>query len=214
MTNIREVELLNDRPWIYSKIVLLPNAQFPFFSGAEITEKDLEDLFAKYGECAETFINKEKNFGFIKLDYHCNAEKAKKELDGTVLKSRNLKIRFAPNSASIKIKNLTQFVSNELLLYAFSIFGEVSILTPMNQIKWSKYIYFFNRLDWKSHSMRRRTRQTDWWRGNRFFQKRISAGCDKKVRRQLFLSHYVSASMHRRTLRSCRQRRWLLRKKY
>lgn len=93
--------------------------------GAEVTEEDVTELFKPYGETAEIFLNKEKNFGFIKLDYHSNAEKAKRELDGTVLKSRNLKIRFAPNSATIKIKNLTPFVSNELLHYAFSIFGEI-----------------------------------------------------------------------------------------
>lgn len=36
-----------------------------------------------------------------------------------------LKIRFAPIAAAIKVKNLTPFVSNELLEYAFSIFGDV-----------------------------------------------------------------------------------------
>lgn len=36
-----------------------------------------------------------------------------------------LKIRFAPIAAAVKVKNLTPFVSNELLEYAFSIFGEV-----------------------------------------------------------------------------------------
>lgn len=43
-------------------------------------------------------------------------------------KGRSLKIRFAPIAAAIKVKNLTQFVSNELLEYAFSIFGDVSNL--------------------------------------------------------------------------------------
>ncbi|XP_019872429.2 hrp65 protein isoform X2 [Aethina tumida] len=93
--------------------------------GNEVTEEDLTELFKSYGETSEIFLNKEKNFAFIKLDFHCNAEKAKSELDGTVLKSRNLKIRFAPNSTSIKIKNLTPQVSNELLHYAFAPFGEI-----------------------------------------------------------------------------------------
>lgn len=39
-----------------------------------------------------------------------------------------LKIRFAPIAAAIKVKNLTPFVSNELLEYAFSIFGDVCCL--------------------------------------------------------------------------------------
>lgn len=56
-----------------------------------------------------------------------------------------LKIRFAPIAAAIKVKNLTPFVSNELLEYAFSIFGDVCCLynTP-------KYFYvkiIFNVLD-------------------------------------------------------------------
>lgn len=94
--------------------------------GNEVTEDDIVELFKPYGETTERFLNKEKNFAFVKVDYHSNAEKAKRELDGTVLKSRNLKIRFAPNSSTIKVKNLTPFVTNELLHYAFSVFGEVS----------------------------------------------------------------------------------------
>ncbi|CAG9855316.1 unnamed protein product [Phyllotreta striolata] len=97
--------------------------------GSEVTEDELVDLFKSFGETAEVFVNKDKNFGFIKLDYHSNAERAKRELDGTVLKSRNLKIRFAPNSATIKVKNLTSQVTNELLHYAFSVFGEIERAT-------------------------------------------------------------------------------------
>ncbi|XP_066155503.1 hrp65 protein-like isoform X1 [Euwallacea fornicatus] len=91
----------------------------------EVNDEDLAELFKPYGETAEIFLNKEKNFGFIKLDYHANAEKAKRELDGTMLKGRTLKIRFAPNSATIKVKNLTPYVTNELLYFAFSPFGEI-----------------------------------------------------------------------------------------
>lgn len=58
-------------------------------------------------------------------DYRVNAEKAKRELDGSTRKGRVLKVRFAPNSSIIKVKNLTPFVSNELLERAFSIFGEI-----------------------------------------------------------------------------------------
>lgn len=102
--------------------------------GSEVADDDITELFKPYGETAEVFLNKEKNFGFIKLDYHSNAEKAKRELDGTVLKSRNLKIRFAPNSATIKVKNLTPYVSNELLHYGFSIFGEVCLIIFIKKI--------------------------------------------------------------------------------
>lgn len=97
--------------------------------GSEVTDEELIEIFKPYGETSEVFVNKDKNFGFIKLDYHSNAEKAKRELDGTILKSRNLKIRFAPNSATIKVKNLTGYVTNELLHYAFSVFGEIERAT-------------------------------------------------------------------------------------
>lgn len=33
----------------------------------EITEQELLELFQKYGETSELFMNKEKNFGFIRL---------------------------------------------------------------------------------------------------------------------------------------------------
>lgn len=41
-------------------------------------------------------------------------------------KGRALKVRFAPNSTAVKVKNLTPYVTNELLEKAFSIFGDVS----------------------------------------------------------------------------------------
>ena len=91
----------------------------------ETTEEEINALFKAYGETSELFLNKEKNFGFIRLDFHTNAEKAKRELDGTMLNNRTLKIRFAPNGSSIKVKNLAPFVSNELLHWAFNIFGEI-----------------------------------------------------------------------------------------
>lgn len=49
-------------------------------------------------------------------------------------KGRSLKIRFAPIAAAIKVKNLNQFVSNELLEYAFSIFGDVSNLKYFSDV--------------------------------------------------------------------------------
>lgn len=58
-------------------------------------------------------------------DFRANAEKAKRELDGSVRKGRVIKVRFAPSSATIKVKNLTQWVSNELLAHAFSAFGDL-----------------------------------------------------------------------------------------
>jgi proline- and glutamine-rich splicing factor len=93
--------------------------------GNDVDENDLRGLFSPYGETSEYFLNKEKNFAFVRVDFRVNAEKAKRELDGVLFKGKNLKIRFAPNGSTIKIKNLTNFVSNELLYFAFSVFGEV-----------------------------------------------------------------------------------------
>jgi proline- and glutamine-rich splicing factor len=59
------------------------------------------------------------------LDYQANAEKAKIELDGQMRKGRALKVRSAPHSAAVKVKNLTRWVTNELLEKAFTMFGEI-----------------------------------------------------------------------------------------
>ncbi|XP_044753813.1 protein no-on-transient A-like [Coccinella septempunctata] len=97
--------------------------------GNEVSEDDLIEFFKPYGEVGEVFVNKEKNFGFVKFDFHSNAAKAKRELDGTPLKGRNLRLRFAPGGTAIKVKNLTSHVSNELLYHAFQIFGEIERAT-------------------------------------------------------------------------------------
>lgn len=92
---------------------------------AETTEDEINDLFKKFGETSELFINREKCFGFIRMDFHYNAAKAKGELDGYVQHNKNLKIRFSPNGSTIKVKNLDDCVTNELLHLAFSIFGDI-----------------------------------------------------------------------------------------
>lgn len=91
----------------------------------DTTEDELNDMFKPFGEVSETFLNKDKNFAFLKVDYHINAEKAKRELDGTNRKGRQLRIRFAPNATTIRVKNLTPMVSNELLYKSFEVFGPV-----------------------------------------------------------------------------------------
>lgn len=92
---------------------------------ADVTEDELKTLFAPYGETSELYINKEKNFAFIRLDYRSTAEKAKRELDGHTMRNRNLRVRFAPLGSTVKVKNLTPYVTNELLEVAFSVFGGV-----------------------------------------------------------------------------------------
>uniref|UniRef100_A0A3Q1FTV8 Splicing factor proline/glutamine-rich n=1 Tax=Acanthochromis polyacanthus TaxID=80966 RepID=A0A3Q1FTV8_9TELE len=91
----------------------------------DITEDDFRKIFAKYGEPSEVFINKGKGFGFIRLESRALAEIAKAELDDTPMKGRPLRVRFASHSAALSVKNLSPFVSNELLEEAFSQFGMV-----------------------------------------------------------------------------------------
>ncbi|XP_043573781.1 splicing factor, proline- and glutamine-rich-like [Chiloscyllium plagiosum] len=92
---------------------------------ADITEDDFKRLFDKYGEPGEVFINKGKGFGFIRLESRTLAEIAKAELDDTPMRGRPLRIRFATHSAALTVRNLSPYVSNELLEEAFSQFGQV-----------------------------------------------------------------------------------------
>lgn len=92
----------------------------------DVKEEDLRDWFKPYGEINEAFVNNDKNFAFLKVDFHANAERAKRELDGSMQKNRPIRIRFAPNATTIRVKNLTSFVSNELLHKSFEVFGPVS----------------------------------------------------------------------------------------
>ncbi|XP_039622229.1 non-POU domain-containing octamer-binding protein isoform X2 [Polypterus senegalus] len=90
-----------------------------------VSEEEVEKLFSKYGKPSEIFINKERSFGFIRLETRTLAEIAKAELDDTPFRGRQLRVRFATHGAALTVKNLPQFISNELLEEAFSIFGQV-----------------------------------------------------------------------------------------
>lgn len=91
----------------------------------DISDEEFKNLFAKYGEPGEVFINKSKGFGFIKLETRALAEIAKAELDDFPMRGRQLRIRFATHSAALSVRNLSPYVSNELLEEAFSQFGQV-----------------------------------------------------------------------------------------
>ncbi|XP_032886585.1 V-set and immunoglobulin domain-containing protein 4 isoform X2 [Amblyraja radiata] len=91
----------------------------------DVSDDEFKKMFEKYGEPSEIFINKDKGFGFIRLETRTLAEIAKAELDDTTLRGRQIRIRFATHGAALTVKNLPQFVSNELLDEAFSIFGPV-----------------------------------------------------------------------------------------
>ncbi|XP_058966959.1 paraspeckle component 1 isoform X3 [Pocillopora verrucosa] len=88
-------------------------------------EKELRDMFEKYGEVAEVFVNKDKGFGFVRLDTRLNAEAAKQAVDNQYRNGRTLRVRFAQHAAALKVLNLGPTVTNELLHQAFSQFGDV-----------------------------------------------------------------------------------------
>ncbi|KAL2094194.1 hypothetical protein ACEWY4_008913 [Coilia grayii] len=90
-----------------------------------VSEQEVEKLFSKYGKPSEIFINKDRGFGFIRLETKTMADIAKAELDDTQFRGRQIRVRFATHGAALSVKNLPQFVSNELLEEAFSVFGQV-----------------------------------------------------------------------------------------
>ncbi|XP_016357447.1 paraspeckle component 1 isoform X1 [Sinocyclocheilus anshuiensis] len=92
---------------------------------SDMTEDDFKKMFSKYGEAKEVFINRDRGFGFIRLETRTLAEIAKAELDGTMLGNRPIRIRFATHGAALTVRNLSPVVSNELLEQAFSQFGPV-----------------------------------------------------------------------------------------
>lgn len=91
----------------------------------DLNEEEFRKLFSKYGQPSEVFINRDRGFGFIRLESRTLSEIAKGELDGTILNGRPLRIRFATHGAALAVKNLSPVISNELLEEAFSMFGPV-----------------------------------------------------------------------------------------
>uniref|UniRef100_A0A667WAM3 RRM domain-containing protein n=1 Tax=Myripristis murdjan TaxID=586833 RepID=A0A667WAM3_9TELE len=60
---------------------------------AGVTEEDVEKLFSKYGKPSEIFINKDRGFGFIRLETRIIAEIARAELDDTQFRGRQIRVR-------------------------------------------------------------------------------------------------------------------------
>ena len=58
-------------------------------------------------------------------DYKSNAEKARQELHLKEYKNRQLKIRFSSPGTSLKVRNISPWVTNELLHKSFEVFGEL-----------------------------------------------------------------------------------------
>ncbi|KAG7163210.1 Hrp65 protein-like 1, partial [Homarus americanus] len=91
----------------------------------DIKEDDVKELFKPYGEFDEVYFDKNKGFAFVRMDFKSNAEKARQELHLKDYKGRQLKIRFSSPGTALKIRNLSTWVTNELLEKAFSVFGEL-----------------------------------------------------------------------------------------
>jgi len=99
---------------------------------SDVTEEDLRREFGRYGEISECMLQQPKedagsraHFAFIKFDYRANAERAKRELHGKSLKSREIDIRWAHSNSTLWVGDLSPAVTNELLREAFAQWGEV-----------------------------------------------------------------------------------------
>ena len=57
-----------------------------------VTNEQLGELFADYGEVKQVNIIEGRGFGFVEMSSPSDAEKAKEALDGADFKGRNLKI--------------------------------------------------------------------------------------------------------------------------
>jgi RNA recognition motif-containing protein len=60
-----------------------------------VTDQELKELFAQYGEVKQSNVIEGKGFGFIEMVSSDDAEKARKELNGSEFKGRALRIEEA-----------------------------------------------------------------------------------------------------------------------
>jgi RNA recognition motif-containing protein len=60
-----------------------------------VTNEQLKELFSQYGEVKQANVIEGKGFGFIEMASAEDADKAKKELNGTDFKGRALRIEEA-----------------------------------------------------------------------------------------------------------------------
>lgn len=67
----------------------------------DVTQKDLEDLFAQAGSCDSVAVITDRNsgqsrgFGFVEMSSNAEAQKAIQQFDGHELKGRALKVNEA-----------------------------------------------------------------------------------------------------------------------
>ena len=58
----------------------------------DVTEEQLENLFAEHGQVVKVNVIGNKGFGFIEMADNSEAEKAKDALDGTDFEGRTLRV--------------------------------------------------------------------------------------------------------------------------
>lgn len=90
-----------------------------------VTEDKLKNLFEQYGEVSEVFLGKQNAFAFVKMDTRKHAEDARSALDNKMYENRTLRVRLAAHAAAVRVKNMSPMVTNELLEFAFSYFGDI-----------------------------------------------------------------------------------------
>lgn len=60
-----------------------------------VTSEQLKELFQQFGEVGDIRVIEGKGFGFVEMGNQVDAEKAKKELDGSQFLGRTLKVDVA-----------------------------------------------------------------------------------------------------------------------
>ena len=75
-----------------------------FVSNIDIsaTYDDVKDLFSNYGEVKDLKVIEDRGFAFLEMSNQMEAEKAKKELNGSDFKGRSLKVNEARPQKSRK----------------------------------------------------------------------------------------------------------------
>lgn len=126
-----------------------------------MAEDDLTALFEPYGETKEAYFNKDKGFGFIRMDYRINAEAAKSVLDKKVHKGRSIQVRFATHASAIELHGLDQYASNELVKDAMSQFGVVEKAVIVCDERGKSKGYAIIEFEWKKAAQKALERLKD-----------------------------------------------------
>jgi len=99
------------------------------FSESASTD-EIRQLFAKYGEVSECEVLVRKNgesrgMAFVKMRRSQDAQAAKEQLEGFLLNSWALKVRWALDTATLWVGDLAPDISEEALHNAFKQFGDL-----------------------------------------------------------------------------------------